>query len=108
MSEWYYLIALSISLGGLATIDRKYKLAWWYDARRTALTLGAAIVLFVAWDLVGIAAGIFYSGNSAYSLPLRLLPEFPPEELLFLALLAYTPLLMYRGGQRGYRHLRRR
>ena len=97
--QWYYLIALVVSICGLALIDRRLKLAFWYDAKRTVKTIGVGIGLFVLWDYFGIAMGIFFSGNSPYSLPLRIFPEFPIEELFFLFLLCYTALLLYRGVQ---------
>ena len=35
-----YLGALLLSLGGLALLDRRFRLAFWFDARRAALTVG--------------------------------------------------------------------
>ena len=97
---WSYLSGLMIALGCLSLIDRKLKLAFWYDARISLQTIAATVGIFVVWDLLGIALGIFYSGGSAYSLPFMILPEFPIEELFFLVLLSYTTLLLYRGLQR--------
>lgn len=91
-----YLLGLLVSLLGLGVIDWRYKLAFWYDQRRTALTLGVVIGLFVIWDALGIMLGIFFHGDSAYGLPLRLAPEFPIEELFFLTLLTYVTLIIYR------------
>ncbi|MGY4893188.1 MAG: lycopene cyclase domain-containing protein [Candidatus Saccharimonadota bacterium] len=95
--EWFYLLGLSIGIAGMATIDWRYKLAFWRDRRRTSLTLAAAIGLFIVWDFLGIWLGIFFHGGSPYSLPLRLAPEFPLEELFFLFLLSYCTLVMYNG-----------
>ena len=85
--QWIYLVALMVSVTGLATIDWRYKVAFWYDAKRTILTIATAVVIFVIWDVLGIALGIFFHGGSQYSLPFRLMPEFPIEELFFLVLL---------------------
>lgn len=97
MQQWVYLIALLVSISGLATLDWRYKLAFWYDFRRTVLTLAAACWLFVVWDILGISMGIFLHGNGPYTLPIRLFPEFPIEELFFLFLLSYVTLILYRG-----------
>ncbi len=91
-----YLAALLISLGGMAVIDYRYQLAAWYDARRTALVIGVGVVLFVIWDIFGIALDIFYSGQSQYMSGIYLGPEFPLEELLFLTFLCYFTLVCYR------------
>lgn len=93
---WAYLGGLVVSLGGLTLLDWRYKMAFWYDARRSALTILCAVGIFVIWDILGIGLGIFHHGNSSYSLPVRLLPEFPIEELFFLTLLCYVTLLVYR------------
>lgn len=95
MIPWY-LIGLIIALGCLSLIDWRYKLAFFYDKRRTLLTLGAAVFLFSLWDIFGIRLGIFFHGGSDLTLPLRLFPEFPIEEIFFLTLLTYTTLLAYR------------
>ena len=101
MSEqFYYLAALLFSLSGLAVLDRRYKLAFWLDKKRALLTLGIGLAVFVVWDIAGIGLGIFLHGNSRYTLPFRLGPEFPLEELFFLALLCYTSLLIYTGSKK--------
>lgn len=107
MTQWYYFIALVVSISCLLLIDWRHKLAFWYDWRRTSLTIAVALVFFFIWDFAGISLGIFFSGSSPYALSFMLLPEFPVEEILFLFLLCHLTLLMYRGGQRGHRHIRR-
>jgi len=97
--EWLYLLALSISISGLVLIDWRYKLAFFYDLKRTIVTLGVAIWLFIVWDIFGIELGIFFHGGSDYTLPLRIIPEFPIEELFFLFLLTYVALIIYRFAQ---------
>ena len=97
---WFYLLGLCISIGGLALLDHRYKLAFWHNARQTGWTIGTAVAIFIIWDILGIVLGIFYHGGSPWTLPLRLLPEFPIEELFFLTLLCYVTLLLYRGLER--------
>jgi lycopene cyclase domain-containing protein len=95
--SWLYLGLLCFSIAGLAVLDWRYKLGFWFDAKRTWLTILATIVIFAIWDFFGISFGIFFHGDSPYSLPFTLAPEFPLEELFFLFLLAYCTLLIYRG-----------
>lgn len=97
---WLYLSGLLFSLAGLTAIDWRHKLAFWYDARRSALTISSAVLTFIVWDLLGIGLGIFYYGGSVLTLPLRLAPEFPVEEIFFLTLLCYVTLLIYRAVER--------
>ena len=97
--QWFYFIGLLIGIGGLLLIDRRWKLAFWKDGKRTIFTIATAIAVFVLWDLVGISLGIFFHGGSAYTLPFRLAPEFPIEEIVFLFLLTYSTLVVYHGVQ---------
>lgn len=97
--QWFYLIGLLIGITGLLLIDRRWKLAFWRDHKRTIATVTAAIVIFVLWDLIGISLDIFFHGGSPYTLPFRLAPEFPLEEIVFLFLLTYSTLIVYHGVQ---------
>ena len=99
MMQWYYLIGLLIGISGLLLIDRRWKLAFWRDGKRTVLTLLLAVLVFVLWDIFGIYVGVFFHGGSDYSLPFRLAPEFPIEEIVFLFLLTYSTLIVYHGVQ---------
>ena len=94
--QWFYLIGLVIAISCLVLIDRKFKLAFFHNFKRTALTLAISIWLFIVWDIFGIKLGIFFHGGSAYTLPYRIIPEFPIEEVFFLFLLTYIALLIYR------------
>jgi len=94
--QWIYLSSLIVVIGCLVLLDRRFKLAFFYKVKRTALTLAIAVWLFIVWDIFGIKLGIFSHGNSMYTLPYRIIPEFPIEELFFLFVLSYTALLIYR------------
>lgn len=107
MLSFAYSIGLLLAIGGVTLMDWHGKLAFWYDARRTILTVGAAMILFIVWDLLGIHFGIFFMGSSPYMLGIHLWPQFPVEELFFLFLICYMPLLIYRGVESGYHHLPR-
>jgi len=97
--QWFYLISLLVSIGGLALVDQHWKLAFWRNAKVTTTTLLTTIAVFILWDFLGIFLGVFFHGNGAYALPFRLAPEFPIEEILFLFLLAYSTLIVYHGVQ---------
>jgi lycopene cyclase domain-containing protein len=90
-----YLGALLVSLGGLAVLDRRFRLAFWADWRRTLACLGIGLVLFLAWDVAGLALGIFARGENPYMTGLLLAPELPVEEAFFLVLLCYNALLVW-------------
>ena len=95
--EWLYLAGLAFSIFGLGVLDWRYKLAFWYAPRRAAATIATTMLVFIVWDILGIALGIFRHGESPYALPFVIAPEFPLEELFFLFLLSYCTLIIYRG-----------
>ena len=95
-----YLGALLVSLGGLAVLDRRFRLAFWSDPRRAALTIGIGVVGFLLWDLAGLGLGIFARGDSPHMTGILIAPELPVEEAFFLALLCYSALLVWRGLER--------
>ena len=97
MTGFAYLGALLVALGGLATLDRRYRLAFWADTRRAAVCVGAGVVLFLLWDGAGLALGIFARGGSPHMTGVLIAPELPVEEVFFLALLSYNALLAWRG-----------
>jgi len=100
IENFFYLIALLFSICGLFILDWRYKLAFWIDRTRAAKVISVTMLVFIIWDIIGIRLGIFFHGGSNYTLPIRLLPEFPIEEIFFLFLLCYVTLLLYVGGQR--------
>ncbi|MGV9002199.1 MAG: lycopene cyclase domain-containing protein [Candidatus Saccharimonadaceae bacterium] len=95
--QWLYLLGLLFAVAGLAIIDWRFKLAVWYDAKRTLYTVSTAVAIFILWDFLGIFLGIFIHGESIYQLPFTLAPEFPLEELFFLCLISYSALIIYTG-----------
>lgn len=94
-AQYTYLICLLIGVTGLTIIDWRYKLALFKFPKQTILVLLICITFFVAWDAAGIGLGIFFSGHSRYMLNRYIFSDFPPEELLFLLVLCYTPLVAY-------------
>jgi lycopene cyclase domain-containing protein len=88
-----YLAILLISLLGLYLLDRTHKLAFTVDPKRAFLSMVPAFIVFVIWDIAGIALGIFFRGNNTLLTGIQLFPEFPLEEVFFLALLCYSTLI---------------
>ena len=91
-----YLAAILFSTFGMGVLDKRFALAMFHDARRTIITIAIGVAVFIAWDVLGIAMGIFFSGSSPYTTGLYLGPEFPVEELFFLTFLCYFTLITYR------------
>ncbi|MDN4483419.1 lycopene cyclase domain-containing protein [Demequina lignilytica] len=96
MSQFAYLTALVVSIGGLAVLDLRYRIALFDQPRRTLLTVGIAVAAFLAWDAAGVGLGIFFIGGAPYLTGVVLAPEVPLEELFFLILLVYQTLLLWR------------
>jgi lycopene cyclase domain-containing protein len=93
-----YLLSLLAVLAAMALIDRRFRLFFWRDATRAALVLGIGVAFLLAWDLVGIGAGIFYRGETVLMTGVQLAPELPVEELFFLTFLCYLTMNAVEGG----------
>lgn len=91
-----YLGLLAASLAGLGLLDWHRRLAVWADARRTLLVIGTSVGLFLLWDTAGILLGIFGRGDVPVMTGLELWPDMPLEEPVFLVLLTYVTLLVWR------------
>lgn len=87
-----YLAALLISLFGMVMLDRRFRLFFFADARRAAIVLTVGVAFFLAWDLVGIGAGVFFRGETSFMTGLQVAPELPIEEPFFLTLLCYLTM----------------
>lgn len=88
-----YLAIVVVSLLGLYLLDRTHKLAFTVDPRRAFLSMLPAFIVFLVWDIAGIALDIFFRGNNSLLTGLQILPEFPVEEIFFLMLLCYSSLI---------------
>jgi lycopene cyclase domain-containing protein len=95
-----YLACLLISLAAMVLLDRRFALVFWRDARRAAITLAIGLVFFLAWDVAGIALGVFARGASPAMTGIELAPELPLEEVFFLLFLCYLTLVLIFGARR--------
>lgn len=91
-----YLSSILISLLAMTILDWRFSLAFWSDARRALATIAIGVGIFIVWDILGIALGIFFSGHSKYMSGIYLAPDFPIEEIFFLIFLCYFTLIIYR------------
>ena len=94
MSPWY-LVALLVSIAGMVVLDRRFRLYFWRDARRAAITLAVGVLFLLVWDLAGVGLGVFFRGDSTLLTGLQLAPEVPVEEPFFLVLLCYLTMNLY-------------
>lgn len=95
-SHWFYLFVLLIGTGGLLLADAKLKLVFFYHPRAAAKTILCLMAILLLADIAGIKLGIFFT-NQHYVTGLHIIsPNLPIEELVFLFLLSYVTLLVYR------------
>lgn len=95
-----YLAAILVSAGGIALIDRRWRLAAFQAPGRTLGAVAIGVVFFLAWDAVGIMTGVFLKGGSSLFLGIDIAPELPLEEVFFLAFLCYLSLVCWAGARR--------
>ncbi|MEU0541385.1 lycopene cyclase domain-containing protein [Nocardia sp. NPDC005978] len=93
MEHWHYLLILL----GCLVITAPLEFLGPGVYRRPRLLLAAlwpAAALFVVWDLIAIAAGV-WSFNSRFTLGVRLPGSMPLEELLFFVVVPVCGLLTF-------------
>lgn len=93
--SWWYLLTLVGSLAGMVLLDQRHSLVFFKHAKASAIAMAVGVAFFAIADMVGIALGVFFRGDSPYLSGLVIAPEFPVEELLFLTLLCYCILAVY-------------
>ena len=94
-----YLACLLVALGAMVLLDARFRLVFWRDARRASIVLALGLVFFLAWDLAGIALGVFARGGSRLMTGIELAPELPLEEVFFLLFLCYLVLVLLTGAR---------
>ncbi|MBN9176015.1 MAG: lycopene cyclase domain-containing protein [Microbacterium sp.] len=90
-----YLLCLLVSIGGIAVLDARFRLALWAAPVTTLLATVCGTVFLLAWDAAGIAAGVFVRGESPLLIGIDLAPHLPLEEPVFLAFLSYLALVVH-------------
>lgn len=103
MTGFAYLGALGLSLGAMALVDARWRLAFWRAPGIATLAVATGTALLLVWDLVGIGFGVFFRGESAWATGLVIAPELPIEEPVFLVFLSYLSLVAVLGTERMLR-----
>lgn len=100
MMSFAYLAVLLISTAGMLVLDRRFSLFFWRDPATALLVTTVGTALFLWWDIAGIAAGIFFQGESQVVSGVVLAPELPLEEPIFLVFLVLCTMVIFTGTMR--------
>ncbi|HSX31722.1 MAG TPA: lycopene cyclase domain-containing protein [Candidatus Saccharimonadales bacterium] len=96
MQHYVYLLSLLGAATGVLLLDRRFKLAWFWQPGRTAWYIAIGFVFFLAWDVTGVALDVF-STNQVWVTGLYVVtPDLPIEEIIFLLFLNYLALCSWR------------
>lgn len=90
-----YLAAILLSAAGVLALDLRWRLVVPHARWRAAAAIGLGTVFFLAWDIVGIATGVFVKGDSPLYIGIVLAPHLPLEEIVFLMFLSYLALIVH-------------
>lgn len=90
-----YLLALLVSAAGVLTIDLRHRLVLGADARRGLIAVAAGAGLFLVWDVVAIAGGMYGRGGSATLTGLEVAPHLPIEEIVFVTFFSHLALVVH-------------
>jgi lycopene cyclase domain-containing protein len=105
MGHWQYLFVLAACLAITLPLELLgpgvYRQPW-----RTACAIIPVAVVFVIWDAVAIAAGV-WTYNPLYVTGVELLGRIPIEELLFFVVIPLCGLLTYNAVETLLNRLRR-
>ncbi|NYD65915.1 lycopene cyclase domain-containing protein [Agromyces atrinae] len=97
MIGFVYLGCLLVSIASMGLIDYRYRLVFRASPARAAIVIAVGVAFFVAWDLTGIATGVFYRGETSFMTGVLVAPELPLEEIVFLTFLCYLTLILANG-----------
>jgi lycopene cyclase domain-containing protein len=102
--SFLYLAALLFAVLGTGLLDFRHRLALFGGAAsRTVIIVTVSVAFFLAWDVVGIAMGVFFRGSGPWMTGVLLAPELPLEEVFFLILLSYSTLVAYLLAHKAFR-----
>ena len=90
-----YLALLLVSLGAVVVADRLAGLGVFRQARRLALALGPAVVVVLAWDVVGVDRWGWSSNRALLVGPYLLGGRLPLEEVLFPFIVGACALVVW-------------
>ncbi|EHK85317.1 lycopene cyclase [Saccharomonospora azurea SZMC 14600] len=90
--QWHYALALAACLA--ITLPLEFAGARVYRRPRRLARALAPALLFLAWDLLAVAGGVWEISPS-YTLGVRVAPAFPIEEALFFVTIPLCTLLTF-------------
>lgn len=106
MDRWHYLLVLAGCLAITAPLEFFGAGVYRRPGRAAAAMLPVAAV-FIAWDLIAIAAGV-WSFDARYLIGIELFGAMPLEEMLFFVVIPLCGLLTYNAVDTLLGRLRRR
>jgi lycopene cyclase domain-containing protein len=106
MNHWQYLLVLAACLAITAPLEFLGQ-GVYRQARRAACAVLPVVAVFVAWDVIAIAARV-WTYNPRYVTGLQLPGRMPIEELLFFLVVPLCGLLTYNAVTGLLERLRRR
>lgn len=95
-----YLVSLLAGIACMLLLDFRFRLFLWRRPGPALAVIAIGVVLLLAWDLAGIALGIFLRGDSAIASGILLAPELPLEEPVFLVFLVLCTMVVFTGASR--------
>ncbi|NHI16583.1 lycopene cyclase domain-containing protein [Microbacterium excoecariae] len=95
-----YLACLVVALAGVVTLDLRHRLFLGAAPGRALVVIAIGVCFFLAWDIAGIALGVFFRGDTAFMTGILLGPELPIEEVVFLAFLCELTMVLVVGAER--------
>lgn len=95
-----YLLVLLAVIGCMALLDWRHRLFLWARPGAATAVLAVGMAYFLAWDVWGIAEGVFLHRDSPYMTGIMLAPQLPLEEGFFLLFLSHHTMILFTGAVR--------
>lgn len=92
-----YLLILVALLGCMVLLDARFKLFVFDRPIPALLALAAGTGIFVLWDVLAIAEGIFLHRDSPWMTGIMVADQLPLEEIFFLIFLCYQTMILING-----------
>ncbi|PZR54165.1 lycopene cyclase domain-containing protein [Xylanimonas oleitrophica] len=94
--SWVYLACIVGSTVCMGLVDHRWRLFLFARPGRAAVVVGCGALVFLLWDVVAIAAGVYQRGQSPGMTGIEVAPELPLEEIFFVVFLCYLTMVLHR------------
>ncbi|WP_306349485.1 lycopene cyclase domain-containing protein [Glutamicibacter sp. MNS18] len=94
-----YLLTLLVLIGCMVLLDARYRLFVFHRPVPALLSLVLGTGIFVLWDVLAIAEGIFLHLESPWMTGIMVADQLPLEEIFFLFFLCYQTMILVNGWQ---------